>query len=121
MRALGRCLACSQAFFCACRPARRITAVPTIALWTPSPPANTPEAAEAFERLGDYAQAPAYAAYSRGLVLYEQGQYAQAEEYFAQSRDILYGEERYQYCHAHALAEEGCFAEAASVRGHRGV
>ena len=27
------------------------------------------EAAEAFERLGDYAQAPAYAAYSRGLVL----------------------------------------------------
>lgn len=26
------------------------------------------EAAEAFERLGDYAQAPAYAAYSRGLV-----------------------------------------------------
>ena len=34
------------------------------------------EAAEAFERLGDYAQAPAYAAYSHGLVLYEQGQYA---------------------------------------------
>ena len=36
------------------------------------------EAAEAFERLGDYAQSASYAAYSRGLVLYEQGQYAQA-------------------------------------------
>ena len=73
------------------------------------------EAAEAFERLGDYAQAPAYAAYSRGLVLYEQGQYAEAEPYFAQSLDILYGQERYQYCHAHVLAEEGRFAEAAEA------
>ena len=74
------------------------------------------EAAEAFERLGDYAQAPAYAAYSRGLVLYEQGQYAEAEPYFAQSLDILYGQERYQYCHcllytsgsAWAFAAAGC-------------
>lgn len=31
----------------------------------------------------------------------------EAEPYFAQSLDILYGQERYQYCHAHVLAEEG--------------
>ena len=71
------------------------------------------DAAEAFDRLGDYANAAAYAAYSHGLVFYGQGQYAEAEPCFAQSRDLLYGEERYQYCHAHALADEGRFAEAA--------
>ena len=73
------------------------------------------DAAEAFDRLGDYANAAAYAAYSHGLVFYEQGQYAEAEPCFAQSRDLLYGEERYQYCHAHALADEGRFAEAAEA------
>ena len=35
--------------------------------------------------------------------------------HFAQSLDILYGRERYQYCHAHVLAEEGRFAEAAEA------
>lgn len=70
------------------------------------------EAAEAFEQLGDYATAPTYAAYSRGLVLYEQGQYSAAEPYFAQTRDFMYGEERYRYCHAFSLMETGQFGQA---------
>ena len=73
------------------------------------------EAAAAFEKLGDYATSPTYAAYSRGLVFYEQGQYAQAEPYFAQARDFMYGEERYQYCHAIALMENGRYADAAAA------
>jgi len=72
------------------------------------------EAAEAFEKLGDYSSAPTYAAYSRGLVFYDQGQYSAAEPYFAQTREFMYGEERYQYCHAYALLESGLFDEAAS-------
>jgi len=72
------------------------------------------EAAEAFEKLGDYATAPTYAAYSRGLVFYDQGQYSAAEPYFAQTREFMYGEERYQYCHAIVLMENGQFSEAAA-------
>lgn len=72
------------------------------------------EAAEAFEQLGDYATAPTYAAYSRGLVFYEQGQYTAAEPYFASTREFMYGEERYQYCHAFSLMESGQFAESAA-------
>lgn len=106
-------MACSQAFFCACRPARRITAVPTIALWTPSPPANTPEARRGLRAPGRLRAGARLRRLFPRLVLYEQGQYAEAEPYFAQSLDILYGRERYQYCHAHVLAEEGRFAEAA--------
>lgn len=74
-----------------------------------------PEAAEAFEKLGDYSSAPTYAAYSRGLVFYDQGQYSAAEPYFAQAREFMYGEERYQYCHAHMLLEAGQFADAAAT------
>ena len=73
-----------------------------------------PEAAEAFEKLGDYSTAPTYAAYSRGLVFYDQGQYSAAEPYFAQTREFMYGEERYQYCHAIALMESGQYSEAAA-------
>lgn len=73
------------------------------------------EAAEAFEKLGDYSTAPTYAAYSRGLIFYGQGQYSAAEPYFAQTREFMYGEERYQYCHAFALMESGQFGEAAAV------
>ena len=71
------------------------------------------EAAAAFEKLGDYSSAPTYAAYSRGLVFYDQGQYAAAEPYFAQTREFMYGEERYRYCHAYALLDAGSFSEAA--------
>lgn len=74
-----------------------------------------PEAAEAFEELGDYSTAPIYAAYSRGLVFYDQGQYSAAEPYFAQTREFMYGEERYQYCHAIALMESGQYSEAAAA------
>ena len=74
-----------------------------------------PEAAEAFEKLGDYATAPTYAAYSRGLVFYDQGQYRAAEPYFAQTREFMYGEERYQYCHGIALLEAAQYAQAAET------
>ena len=73
------------------------------------------EAAAAFEALGDYATSPTYAAYSRGLVLYDQGQYTAAEPYFAQTREFMYGEERYQYCHAYALLESGQFEQSAAA------
>lgn len=69
-------------------------------------------AAEAFERLGDYQRATAYAAYSTGLVLFDQGQYDLAEPYFAQARDLLTGEQHYQFCHAYALEAAGEFEEA---------
>lgn len=72
------------------------------------------EAADKFEQLGDYSTAPTYAAYSRGLVFYQQGQYSAAEPYFAKARDFMYGEDRYQYCHAYVLMEAGQFAEAAA-------
>ena len=72
-------------------------------------------AAEKFDKLGDYATAPTYAAYSHGLVLYEQGQYSAAEPYFASTREFMYGEERYQYCHAHGLMEAEQFAEASAA------
>ena len=78
------------------------------------------EAAEAFEQLGDYSTAPTYAAYSRGLVFYEQGQFSAAEPCFAQTREFMYGEERYQYCHAHLLMEESRFAEAAEAFSRMG-
>ena len=71
------------------------------------------EAADAFERLGDKASAPTYAAYSRGLVLYEQGQYAAAAPYFEKTQNFMYGQERYDYCSAYALMESEAFAEAA--------
>ncbi|MBP3646030.1 MAG: hypothetical protein J6K55_06360 [Clostridia bacterium] len=71
------------------------------------------EAADAFERLGNKAAAPTYAAYSRGLVLYEQGQYAAAAPYFEKTQDFMYGQERYDYCSAYALMESEQFAEAA--------
>lgn len=71
------------------------------------------EAADAFERLGNKAAAPTYAAYSRGLVLYEQGQYAAAAPYFEKTQDFMYGQERYDYCSAYALMESDLFAEAA--------
>lgn len=71
------------------------------------------EAAEAFERLGDKASAPTYAAYSRGLVLYEQGQYAAAAPYFEKTKNFMYGQERYDYCSAYALMESEQFHEAA--------
>lgn len=71
------------------------------------------EAAEAFERLGDKAAAPTYAAYSRGLVLYEQGQYAAAAPYFEKAQDFMYGSERYEYCLGYALMDEGKLQEAA--------
>ncbi|MEG2718494.1 MAG: hypothetical protein RSA55_03055, partial [Clostridia bacterium] len=52
------------------------------------------DAAALFERLGDYADAPTYAAYSRGLTLFDQGFYADAEPYFEKSRGFMYGEQR---------------------------
>lgn len=82
-------------------------------------------AAEAFERLGDYATAATYAAYSRGMVFYEQELYAEAEPYFAQARGFMYGDERYLICHASALETQGQYAEAAqtleSIRGFEEV
>ena len=63
------------------------------------------EAAKAFDKLGDFSTAPTYAAYSHGLVLYDQGQYGAAEPYFAQTRSFMYGEERY-------LMEQQLFDEA---------
>lgn len=71
------------------------------------------EAADAFERLGNKASAPTYAAYSRGLVLYEQGQYAAAAPYFEQTQDFMYGQERFDYCNGYVLMEAGQFREAA--------
>jgi len=76
---------------------------------------NYADAAQAFSRLGDYATAPTYAAYSQGLVLYEQGQFAAAAPYFEQTRDFMYGEQRYRFCSAHALLEAGQYAQAADA------
>lgn len=70
------------------------------------------EAAKVFAKLGDYASAPTYAAYSQGLVLYEQGQFAAAAPYFEQTQDFMYGRDRYRYCSAHSLMDAERFAEA---------
>ena len=95
------------------------------------------EAAQAFEKLGDYQQAAQYAAYSRGLVLWEQGDYLSAEPYFEQCRTLkritmadavradeiftlLMGEKRYAYCHAFALEAAGDAAGAAEAFGQLG-
>lgn len=76
------------------------------------------EAAPLFQRLGDYQQAATYAAYSQGLVLWEQERYAEAESLFAQCRDFMYGDSRYRYCHAWALLEAGdAQTAAASLEG----
>lgn len=72
-------------------------------------------AASAFERLGNYAAAPTYAAYSRGMVLFEQGAYIEAEPYFEKSKDFMYGASRYAYCHAVGLEAAGSFAQAAET------
>ena len=74
--------------------------------------ADYAEAAKVFEKLGDYASAPTYAAYSQGLVLYEQGQYSAAAPYFEKTQDFMYGRERYRYCYAHSLMDAGQFADA---------
>ena len=71
------------------------------------------DAAEAFDKLGDYLQAETYALYSQGLTYYQQGSYTEAEPYFEQTQDFMYGAQRYQYCHAYALEEAGEYAEAA--------
>ena len=73
------------------------------------------EAAKVFEKLGDYAAAPTYAAYSQGLVLYEQGQYSAAAPCFEKTQDFMYGRQRYQYCSAHSLMDAELFAEAAAA------
>ena len=75
------------------------------------------EAAQAFEKLGQAAQ---YAAYSRGLVLWEQGDYLSAEPYFEQCQTLLMGEKRYAYCHAFALEAAGDAAGAAEAFGQLG-
>ncbi|MEG0740706.1 MAG: hypothetical protein RR065_04510 [Clostridia bacterium] len=71
-------------------------------------------AADAFERLGEYADAPTYAAYTRGLTLYDQGRYLEAEPYFEKTQTFMYGEERYRYCHAYAQEAAAAFEEAAA-------
>ena len=73
------------------------------------------EAAKVFEKLGDYASAPTYAAYSQGLVLYEQGQYAAAAPYFEKTQSFMYGRDRYRYCHAYSLMDAEQFAQAAAA------
>lgn len=73
------------------------------------------EAAERFERLGDYEQAQTYAAYARGLSYYERGEYVEAEPYFEPVQDFMYGRDRYNYCHAYVLETQGAFAEAAAL------
>lgn len=65
------------------------------------------EAAAAFARLNDYRESAVYAAYSQGLVYYEQGRYADAEPYFEQAQGFMYGTQRYRYCHAYALLRQG--------------
>ena len=72
-------------------------------------------AAQVFVKLGDYAAAPTYAAYSQGLVLYEQGQYAAAAPYFEQTQDFMYGRDRYRYCYAHSLMDGEQFAQASEA------
>ena len=78
------------------------------------------EAAQAFEKLGDYQQSAQYAAYSRGLVLWEQGDYLNAEPYFEQCQTLLMGGQRYAYCHACALEAAGDAAGAAEAFGKLG-
>lgn len=70
---------------------------------------------EAFDKIGDYSNAATYAAYSHGMVLYEQERYDEAEPYFALARDFMYGDERYKFCHAYVLEAEGKYDEAAAI------
>jgi len=76
--------------------------------------------AAAFERLGDYQQAPTYAMYSMGLVLFEKADYAGAEPYFERTQAFMYGKTRYDYCRAHGLQQAGWFMEAAELFGSLG-
>ncbi len=73
------------------------------------------EAADAFDKLGDYQQAATYAAYARGLVFYDQGNYAAAEPFFEQTQGFMYGKQRYAYCHACVLQDGDAFSEAAAA------
>ena len=72
------------------------------------------EAAQAFDNLGDYAQAPVYAAYAHGLVLFEQGLYTEATPYFEKSKGFMKATTRYAYCLAYNMEQSGAFAEAAA-------
>ncbi len=73
------------------------------------------EAAEGFERAGDYEQAETYAAYARGLTYYERGEYIEAEPYFEKAQDFMYGKDRYAYCHAYVLETQGDFSGALAI------
>ena len=70
------------------------------------------EAADGFDRVGDYEQAVTYGSYARGLVYYERGEYASAEPYFQPVQGFMYGKDRYAYCHAYVLETQGDFAAA---------
>ncbi|MCL1855180.1 MAG: hypothetical protein FWF86_05550 [Clostridia bacterium] len=78
-------------------------------------------AAAAFDRLGDYQQAPTYAAYSTGLVLFEKEDYIGAEPYFEKSQAFMYGKARYDICRAYGLQQAGHFAAAAALFGSLGA
>ena len=73
------------------------------------------EAADAFERIGEYQKAATYAAYARGLALYGQGDYTAAAPYFEKTQDFMFGGQRYRYCTAYGLQESGQFAGAAEL------
>lgn len=62
-----------------------------------------------------YGNSAAYAAYSHGLVLWEQGRYTEAKPYFEQTQGFMYGTKRYRYCSACELLENGQFGEAAAI------
>ncbi len=76
------------------------------------------EAAESFEKAGDYLNAQTYALYAKGLVLYEQTLYDEAAPYFEQVQDFMYGEQRYYYCMGSQYESEGNYALAAEMFGH---
>ena len=58
---------------------------PTAGRWIFLPPANMPKRRRPSKSWATIEQSAQYAAYSRGLVLWEQGDYLNAEPYFAQS------------------------------------
>lgn len=59
--------------------------------------------------------APMYAAYCHGLVLWEKGMYTEAKPYFEETRGFMYASKRYKYCSAYELLEKGNYTEAAEM------
>lgn len=71
------------------------------------------EAADIFSRCDPgKGNAAVYAAYSRGLVFWEQAQYGEAAPCFEMSGDFMYARERLRFCRAWNLCKAGDFAAA---------